>query len=78
MRFVEDKAYAYELLNTAGTSNPGPWVEHSKNVAGAAERIAHELRRAGAEIQPDIAYTSGLLHDIGRYIGFHTVGNSFS
>ncbi|MFD0716071.1 HD domain-containing protein [Paenibacillus sp. GCM10027626] len=66
MKFVEDRLYAEQLLNEAAISNPGTWVQHSINVARAAEYIAIDLLHA---IDPNIAYTSGLLHDIGRYIG---------
>jgi putative nucleotidyltransferase with HDIG domain len=70
MKFVEDRAYSEQLLNEAASSNPGTWVQHSINVARAAEYIAAELLKKGYEIDPKIAYTSGLLHDIGRYVGF--------
>lgn len=70
MKFVEDRLYAEQLLNEAAILNPGTWVQHSKNVAKAAEYIAIDLLKAGYEIDPNIAYTSGLLHDIGRYVGF--------
>ncbi len=55
---------AEELLNWAGTLNPGPWIRHCQTAARAAETIA---RAAGME--PDKAYALGLLHDIGRYEG---------
>ena len=42
--------------------NPGPWVEHSRSVAENARRIAEHTDC----IDPDTAYTMGLLHDIGR------------
>lgn len=70
MRFVEDRLYAEQLLNEAAISNPGSWVQHSINVAKAAEYIAIDLLKAGYEIDPNIAFTSGLLHDIGRYVGY--------
>lgn len=70
MKFVEDRIYAEQLLNEAGLSNPGAWVQHSINVARAAEYIANDLLHAGYEIDTNIAYTSGLLHDIGRYVGY--------
>ncbi len=45
--------------------NPGKWIAHSQNAATVCERIA---RKAGMDA--DKAYVLGLLHDIGRRIGF--------
>ncbi|UNK15828.1 HDOD domain-containing protein [Paenibacillus sp. N3/727] len=73
MEFVEDRKYAEQLLNEAAISNPGTWVQHSINVARAAEYIAIDLLKARYEIDPNIAYTSGLLHDIGQLM----VGRKF-
>lgn len=53
---------ANEQLQTAYQKNPGPWVEHSRSVAENARRIAEHTDC----IDPDTAYTMGLLHDIGR------------
>lgn len=55
---------AREELGIAGQMNPGPWVEHSKNVALTAERIA-----AACGMDAQKAYVLGLLHDIGRRYG---------
>ena len=43
------------------------WENHSRGAAIVAERIAE---RAGMDA--DLAYTMGLLHDVGRYKGEHT------
>lgn len=48
-------------------SNISAWENHSRGAAEVAEKIAE---RAG--LDPDKAYTLGLLHDIGRYKGPHT------
>ena len=56
---------ANEQLQTAYQKNPGPWVEHSRSVAENARRIAEHTDC----INPDTAYTMGLLHDIGRAAG---------
>ena len=40
---------------------PGLWGEHSRNVARAAEKLAH-----AAGLDENKAYIVGLLHDIGR------------
>lgn len=55
---------AEKLLEWAGHSNPGPWTDHAKVAARAAEAIAK-----AAGLNPERAYMSGLLHDIGRYEG---------
>lgn len=64
---------AYEFLEEAKRLNPGPWVEHSINVAKAAEIIANHDK----EVDPKVAYIMGLLHDIGRREGMtfsrHTI-----
>jgi putative nucleotidyltransferase with HDIG domain len=52
------------LLRRGGEQNPGPWVNHSRTTARAAESIA---RACGMD--SDTAYTAGLLHDIGRFEG---------
>jgi len=58
------KEYADQLLAWAHECNPGPWAEHSRVVARAAEAIAERCR-----LDTHRAYVSGLLHDIGRYEG---------
>lgn len=55
---------AEALLLWAHVQNPGPWMEHSHIVARAAKTIAEH-----AGLDPDRAYVSGLLHDVGRYEG---------
>jgi hypothetical protein len=59
---IED---AQPLLSEASTLNPGPWVNHSIYTAEAARYIAC---RHG-ELDPEIAYVFGYLHDIGRRYG---------
>lgn len=56
---------ARAILDEASKLNPGPWVEHSIYTAEAAGRIAENHK----ELVPDVAYTLGLLHDIGRRYG---------
>ena len=60
------RAFAEALLKKGVAKNPGPWREHSYAVAQAAEKIA----RATQCLNPDFAYTCGLLHDIGRQMGY--------
>jgi hypothetical protein len=53
---------AEEILKEAEKLNPGPWIEHSKNVAWAARLIADK----NTNLSSEKAYILGLLHDIGR------------
>jgi len=55
---------ANKLLLWGNKNNPGPWIDHSKVVARAAKTIAQKCNLNG-----NIAYILGLLHDIGRYEG---------
>ena len=56
---------ANEFLEEGKRLNPGPWIDHSKNVARAAEIIA----RYDECLDSNVAYILGLLHDIGRREG---------
>lgn len=56
---------ALKELDIAYELNPGPWVDHSKNVGIAARNIAGKIDT----MDPDKAYIVGLLHDIGRRVG---------
>lgn len=62
---VPDITEAERLLVEAEARNPGGWVAHSRYVALAAKSIAAHH----PELDADIAYTLGLLHDIGRQEG---------
>lgn len=64
---------ANEQLQTAYQKNPGPWVEHSRSVAENARRIAEHTDC----LDPDTAYTIGLLHDIGRAAGVSGIRHIF-
>lgn len=52
-------------LREASESNPGAWADHSRYVASACKNIALHCKNLSA----DKAYSFGLLHDIGRYVG---------
>ncbi len=56
---------AEKVLEDAGRLNPGPWVEHSKYVALACQNIASRC----PDMDADMAYIYGMLHDVGRYVG---------
>ena len=62
---IPTRAEAERLLEESRSLNPGPWVDHSRCVARAAEAIAshHPNLDAGS------AYIVGTLHDIGRRFG---------
>ncbi|WP_078551993.1 HD domain-containing protein [Bacillus alkalicellulosilyticus] len=70
MKYILDRNYASELIEWAYNQNPGPWFEHSVNVAKATENILIQLNKAGFEVDVDLGYNAALLHDIGRYKGF--------
>ena len=53
------------FLAEAEIANPGPWVQHSKNVALAAKLISEHI----PDLDPEASYILGLLHDIGRREG---------
>lgn len=65
-----DRAYAKEIMEWAYAQNPGPWLNHSVNVAEATENVILELNKNGYELDVDLGYNAALLHDIGRYKGF--------
>lgn len=59
---IPSRAEAEQLLQAAAQSNPGLWPSHVRYVALAAQAIAAHH----PELQPEVAYVLGLLHDIGR------------
>ena len=61
---LPNRKEAEQLLIWAHEQNPGPWADHSRVVARAAGTIAKQ-----SGLDPEKAYLSGLLHDIGRYEG---------
>lgn len=64
-----DIPWAERELKLAAAMNPGPWEDHSRNVALAAQRIAARC----PEMNSEKAYVCGLLHDIGRRTGVAAV-----
>lgn len=56
---------AKDLLSETAILNPGPWVDHSIHTAEAARNIASNH----GELDSEIAYILGYLHDIGRRHG---------
>ncbi|RGU92515.1 HDOD domain-containing protein [Clostridium sp. AF15-17LB] len=64
-----NKEIALSELEIAGNMNPGPWTDHSKNVAKAASLIAEHCEGLDSEK----AFVCGMLHDIGRRTGIAAV-----
>jgi len=62
---IPDRREAEAWLSEGGRLNPGPWVQHSLNVAYAASLIA----AAAPGLDGQAAYVLGCLHDIGRRFG---------
>lgn len=62
-------AIAEFLLAEGSRLNPGPWKNHSIEVANAARKVAKAISEHGGNMNPDKAYVYGLLHDIGRREG---------
>lgn len=56
---------AEELVREGEARNPGPWGNHSRMAAAAAQHIAANVPGMDSEA----AYILGLLHDIGRRYG---------
>ncbi|HQX74932.1 MAG TPA: HDOD domain-containing protein, partial [Thermoflexales bacterium] len=65
MKHIPSLEQAEAYVREAEQMNPGPWVAHSRYVAQAASAIALRCPPMNA----DVAYTLGLLHDIGRREG---------
>lgn len=58
----KDKIISY--LEQGYKSNPGKWVLHSWIVGKTAQNMAKDL-----DLDPDIAFACGALHDIGKSTG---------
>ena len=56
---------AERLIEEASKLNPGPWIEHNRTAGFCARKIAEKCQ----DMNPDVAYVMGLLHDIGRRDG---------
>jgi hypothetical protein len=60
------------ILEEGNRLNPGPWRDHSLYVGKAAELIAKEDK----ELDGNVAFALGLLHDIGRRYGVTSMRHS--
>lgn len=56
------------LASYASLDDSASWGAHSVAVARTAGVIAEALRAAGMDVDPALARTGGLLHDIGRSV----------
>lgn len=63
---------AEKLLIEAESHNQGKWVDHSRNVAICAGKIA-----MACGMDSEKAYALGLLHDIGRRFGTRHLGHVY-
>lgn len=70
---IPDRDTAKKFLLEAEKLNPGNWVPHSMFVAQAAEVIA----KLHPELDGEVAYVMGYLHDIGRRDGITYMRHSF-
>lgn len=64
---IPNRQQAEAYLQESGKLNPGPWVDHSIQVARTAEAIA----ALHPGLDPEPAHVLGLLHDIGRREGVY-------
>lgn len=65
MYAIPTRYEAEDMLYQGGQSNPGGWYDHSQYVALGAEIIAS----LHPQLDSNVAYILGLLHDIGRQEG---------
>jgi hypothetical protein len=62
---IPSVALAESLLAEAEKLNPGAWVAHNRTAGKCARIIADQC----ADLDGDVGYILGLLHDIGRRYG---------
>ena len=68
-----DRKTAEAMLAEAEKINPGPWGNHCRVAAYAAEKIALSCGMNGEK-----AYVLGLLHDIGRKFFVRDLGHIYN
>ena len=66
MKRIPTVAQAEKWLEEGSAQSNGGWVSHSRYVAQAAAAIA----RAHPDLDEEVGYVMGLLHDIGRQEGW--------
>lgn len=45
MNYMKDRVKATAMLHWAETLSPGPWIDHSKNVGIATEKLLWNFRK---------------------------------
>lgn len=68
---IPDLEKAKLLFEEAERINPGPWIGHCKYVAEGAKLIAANCK----DLDSEVAYILGLLHDIGKINGGTTISH---
>lgn len=71
---VPSIAEAERLLEEAAKLNPGLWIAHNRTAGFCAKKIAEKCYN----MNPDVAYVMGLLHDIGRREGIMDMRHIFA
>jgi putative nucleotidyltransferase with HDIG domain len=71
------EAEARQLL-ASRVSLDDTWGAHSVAVSRAAGHIVDALHSAGAQVDPALARTGGLLHDIGRSVTHHITDHAWA
>lgn len=66
---IPTREEAEKELEIAAELSPGPWIEHSKNVGLAAQKIADGC----PDLDSEKAYIFGILHDIGKRVGYVSI-----
>lgn len=64
---IPEKEQCLDMLACYGVVKGSGVFEHSLIVADLSLLLANELISAGLNVNPDIAYAGGLLHDIAKY-----------
>ena len=62
---IPNKDKVRNMVDEAFKKNPGKWIIHSHIIGKTTEKIAKEIG-----LDPEIAYSAGMLHDIGKGYGY--------
>ena len=67
---IPNKDKVRSMLDEAFRENPGQWIVHTYIIGKTCEKIAIDLG-----LDPEIAYASGTLHDIGKGYGYDNLAH---
>ncbi|WP_311481726.1 HD domain-containing protein [uncultured Anaerococcus sp.] len=67
---IPNKDKVRSMLDEAFRENPGQWIVHTYIIGKTCEKIAKDLG-----LDPEIAYASGTLHDIGKGYGYDNLAH---